>query len=648
MDSLTPKLFIPTTDFQSELNDEIKDITNTTNNPELDPVLKDYQNVVLHYIKRPVRGVLIYHQMGMGKTITASAIARFLQSKGYKVVFLSAKALHSNFEKGMKKYDKLLDEKTKTSSTQRDDNVSYITANSSNIFSKIKNVLDNSVLIVDEAHNMFNTIVNGSELMHSVYDLIMNTKRIKILFMSGSLPINDPFELVPCFNMLAGPLPRNNTLFPEIREHFVREFVSESGLLWHKEKFQDRITGYISYAGETYDPGKQRPGFPKELPEKIIKLKMSEYQSKKYHTAKVAEDKEMLDAAQKKSKHKIDTSRFTKPGSSGYSSYRIKTRQVCNFVFPFDIPKIKTFEDTVGKLTDEHFKNMDKYGPKFDAIYKNIKSHPKELHLFYSFFVDGPGVSIMERYLKFNGYEKWTSKKHNIPKPLTNKDSGTTERKLRYASINGSVPIPERDAIIEAWNRKSNINGNDIHVLLISSTGIEGLDLHNIRHIYQLEPAWNFRVTRQLKARGIRLNAHLELPASQRNVQFYMYLMEFPGKSTDEHMYELSLKKERTNASFQNAMIESAIECAKFNKNPSIKCRSCYPTSEPLYYPEFYTDIHIPTKCKKPKEIEAEEVIIDGKKYYKYNNKFYVYDENYQAYVPASLEKENSLEKSGK
>ena len=66
--------------------------------------------------------------------------------------------------------------------------------------------LEGSMLIIDEAHNFFNAITNGAKNAVSLYDLIMETKNVKLIFLSGTPVVNDPFELVPCFNMIRGKI----------------------------------------------------------------------------------------------------------------------------------------------------------------------------------------------------------------------------------------------------------------------------------------------------------------------------------------------------------------------------------------------------------------------------------------------------------
>jgi hypothetical protein len=69
-----------------------------------------------------------------------------------------------------------------------------------------KNALENSLLIIDEAHNLFNAVTNGAKNATALYDLIMKTHNLKLIFLTGTPIVNDPFELVPCFNMCRGKI----------------------------------------------------------------------------------------------------------------------------------------------------------------------------------------------------------------------------------------------------------------------------------------------------------------------------------------------------------------------------------------------------------------------------------------------------------
>jgi len=66
--------------------------------------------------------------------------------------------------------------------------------------------LNGWIIIWDEFHNFLNSLANGSKNAVAFYDLCMNTKNIKIIALSGTHIINDPYELALGFNLLAGPL----------------------------------------------------------------------------------------------------------------------------------------------------------------------------------------------------------------------------------------------------------------------------------------------------------------------------------------------------------------------------------------------------------------------------------------------------------
>ncbi len=171
------------------------------------------------------RGLLVCHSMGLGKTRLAVSIAnhyREFDSKR-KIIVLLPKSLEGNFKDTIRQITKNTDE-------QIDKTYSFVSLNSINMFKKIKNVnksiieeeyekklgvfletispdtLNNSLLIIDEAHNLFNAITNGSNNATKLYDLIITSSNLKLIFLTGTPIINDPFELVPCFNMLRGTM----------------------------------------------------------------------------------------------------------------------------------------------------------------------------------------------------------------------------------------------------------------------------------------------------------------------------------------------------------------------------------------------------------------------------------------------------------
>jgi len=170
------------------------------------------------------RGLLICHGMGQGKTRLAVSIAAHIKQyeKRRRINILLPKSLEMNFKNTMKSY-------TGQNDDYIDNNFRFVSLNASNMYKQMSNIdkskaesdfeqrlgnfmedmiknnsLDNSYLIIDEAHNLFNSITNGAKNAMALYDLIMQSRTVRLIFLTGTPITNDPFELVPCFNMLRG------------------------------------------------------------------------------------------------------------------------------------------------------------------------------------------------------------------------------------------------------------------------------------------------------------------------------------------------------------------------------------------------------------------------------------------------------------
>lgn len=393
-----------------------------------------YQYIVTKYINDidiKSRGLLVYHTMGMGKSILAVAIAMSLRND-YEPIVLLTKSLEANFRDSIVKFLKMAEkegEYTQLGNMPEADirawierNFSFVSMNASNMITQITRAteasadvktkkmeqrlanvvrlgsLDGKVLIVDEAHNLFRAIINGSKNGVELYDMIMRAKDAKIVFLTGTPVSNHPFELVPCFNMLVGTtaLP----VLPENWDDFGRYFIdSKTNTIKNKEKFQNRIMGLVSHITHTSNPGgaadikvaKKSVEFPTELPIKVEKVPMENSQYVKYLLAR---DKELAEI--KGFSRFGDTPNLQKPKSEFTSSYRVRTRQISNFAIPDSAKLAKEPEDVPANESSS---------PKFEAMRKNIEEGVG-LDLVYSQFIGIGGLKMFARYLEHNGYKE--------------------------------------------------------------------------------------------------------------------------------------------------------------------------------------------------------------------------------------------------
>ena len=681
-----------------------------------------HQNIARVYFGDPqTRGLLIYHGTGMGKSILAASLAMDAiyppeadRANARRVIVLLAKSLAHNMQDSIAQYirarvarggvDALgefgalaaLPEDKRDEWIRR--TFSFVTMNASNMISQMNRAsafmgadeedaifdmkaadlsasargLDGKMLIVDEAHNFFRAITNGSRNAAVLYDQIMAARDMKIAFLTGTPIASHPFEMSVCFNMLAG-----TRVLPQHFDDFARLFIARGGdtpIIANRERFQNRIFGLVSYVDYASTPGAgaadilagmdgaatahaiaapamARVEFPEEYPIKLVRVPMTEEQYGAYIIAREQEKSEGLAKAMRGADKRRDgagkrrdggarvkvvmkapqrmrareTPALQKPKSDFSSSYRVHSRQISNYCPPASVrerllearaespAQSRGVADTIpaSALLDEIGTVVS---AKFSALAENLRAHRGQLGLIYSQFVGIGGLAALARFLEQNGWRD------------------------NFAIISGDVDIEERARVVARFSDANNMRAETLALLLVSSTGAEGLDLKNVRHVHILEPYWNFGRIKQVKARAIRNGSHADLPPAERNVATYIYIAIAPvvaSKSeaaperesaaaperesaatpraramtmfrapaqvmtSDEELYAMARESQILIDSFESAIREVSIECA-INHRDDVRarhCRICAPSAAKLYTDSIEADMNAPDPC---------------------------------------------------
>lgn len=593
--------------------------------------LQDHQSAVLeHFVaNKNQRGLLAFHGTGSGKTLTAIAISeRFKYFK--EVLVIAPKSLHDNFKKELDRFTKRKNDDTHNTTSR----YKYISSNASNMIDKLEtnedeltgldikslHSLDNKFIIIDEAHNVLNAMVNGSKNATALYDMLMEARNCKILFLTASGIVNNFYEVIPCLNICKGYIPNIDgvklTLFPENKEQFIKYFVDESSAtLKNVDKFKNRIQGLVSYKGELFDEhidgfyqmlkkSISKENYPTRLPLKLELVKMSPLQHSAYINAR---DKERLESSRsaKSDKKGGDDGKWiflgnpqrnrmggaltSYKGTGTSTSYRIKSRQIGNVFIPDD-NSINIFE------------NISLYSPKIEKIAKRIVKGRKAI--VYSNFV-AAGIEPMAKYLDTLGFTEYNVGMQNTPGP-----NG------QYAIYSGGAKPEDRTNLLNHFNK----DDNDLTVLLITSAGAEGISTKGTRDVHIMEPYWNHERILQVMARAIRYKSHEHLPESERNVQVYLYLADYMDgyKSkempTDVHLFKGAVQKYEINMQMTKLLASTSIECFKFNKKYNFDCYKCEPKDgSPIYIPDIEKDMQYVSPCQT---LNVKEVSINGELYY--------------------------------
>ena len=233
--------------------------------------LLPHQKIVRDYLsaETPYRGLLLYHGLGSGKTCSSIAVAesllttktvyvmvpaslqqnyrneirscgapvymfdhhwrqqainedsrkiasQFGLSDGFldrhDAFFTSIPGEEPNFKNLPKSAQDIITAQFDEIITKRFKFINYNGLNSSNIAKYVpedgSNPYSDSVVIIDEVHNLISRVINESEIAGKLYERLYEAINCKVVALSGTPVINRPNEIAYLMNMLRGPIER--------------------------------------------------------------------------------------------------------------------------------------------------------------------------------------------------------------------------------------------------------------------------------------------------------------------------------------------------------------------------------------------------------------------------------------------------------
>jgi superfamily II DNA or RNA helicase len=649
------------TSYQSTVTSKIMNLFKTYKEKEGEKLMfhqyliRDMMTNPIYGIGQPGnnRGLLIYHTVGTGKTVVAASVLLALIDLKQPVLLLP-KSLQSNF---LGSIDMLVQDPKLAETVKNKINFVSLDAYNSASQMKMKAVtLNNKLLIIDEAHNFFKSIINSANETtnaRTLYNMIMDAVDMRIIFLSGTPITKDPFELVPCVNMLCG-----SEVLPVSYEGFYHDYVEDRVNVKNKNKLQNRLFGLISYVAfdKPLDPNgvpktNEEIGRPDDLGITVENVEMSYDQYLRYITVRDREDKLASTRKAKKgdSGRMRDVPALSIPSSTSKgSSYYVESRQQSDFSVPTEYKNILP-----SKLKVDLFDKVS--SPKITQLLTHIKKGQLPI-LVYSQFIKS-GLAVVGRYLQNAGYSQWT---------VQNDGNNSITHAKRYCIISGDIKPEDRAKTVAMFNSAANMYGDIIAAILVSETGAEGLDLKHIREVHILEPYWDFSRILQVQGRAIRKNSHNDLPESDRNVKTYIYVST-PNKKArdvskfrenetiDQRFLRNAMRKYKLIEKFLMVMKEVSIECVSNQYNKfDVNCRICTPDDAQLFHPKDVSgDISKPDPCREfsKETIKTKLITIEGKKFnYREDNTsplgyiIYQYNDELNGYMEVPLNSKEAMQ----
>jgi hypothetical protein len=607
------------------------------------------------------------------------------------------------------------------------------------------NPFDDSVVIIDEAHNLISRTINNSSIGRRLYDAIYNARDCKVVALSGTPLINRPNEIAYLLNLLRGPIERivipvkelptwdeagMKTYFRKLAEvdtvefnsvkrsiqitrnpgHFksvynkegeriavqydetvtyktpgdwvdtIRESFAATfpgGVLASRENikretleclptdfaefmntfvegldvknsllFQKRVQGLISYY-----KGSDERMLPKRVDDDkmLEKIEMSDEQFNRYLEVRWKEIQQ-------------DSKKRTGPSAlnEDMKTYRVMSRLACNYAIPSEYRALA--EDQAEEDNEDEKKavilaklreNPDRYlrdeglatySPKMRKVLSNVRGTTGN-QFIYSQYLKLEGLGILAAILDSNGYQKYRLVKEggkymeapdmDAAKPAYAFYTGGIDRteleitrlifNEDYLGLQSGYPEHAqsmKESILKRGGKKL------LSILMATSSGAEGINLKNVRHLHVMEPHWNPARHDQVIGRGIRLCSHATkqiltegsvtveaVPQEERTIRVSFYVSVFspsqaasntafnivpirradtsakkydaPGgagarapeafMSSDEYLYEVSYEKERITAGITRLIKQAAVDCEIHRKlhsreKPVLQC----------------------------------------------------------------------------
>ena len=467
--------------------------------------------------------------------------------------------------------------------------------------------MDNSILIVDEAHNL-----TGNEYGEAIKKILRNSKNLRLILLSATPMKNLADDIIDILNFLR---PEDDLIKREL------VFTSESNYMMTfkpggEDYLRKKATGYISFFrgnipytfATRVDKGKVSDGL---IFTPVIRCMMNPFQLATYTLATMNFD-DRLDRASSAAANFVYPGLDSVGNIVGYHS----NEGLSKLLNQLSSNKEELLKKINKKLLDDRLSKEELNDFIVETEGKNITGKILELKylkifsskfyqcilklnrlvegdkgagtaFIYSNLVKAGGMELFAEALKVNGYLEYmdNESQYNIQDNTIDSRTGLTYSMFKKKKLNindfhpatfiiitggmdesgEDIPEIKQKIIRQIFNNVENIEGKLLKFVLGSRVMNEGITLENTRQVHILDVHYNLGKVDQVIGRAIRMCKHMALVNDKNRfpqVDIYRYVVGVEGKlSTDETLYQKAELKFILVKKLERILKEVAIDC---------------------------------------------------------------------------------------
>jgi hypothetical protein len=441
---------------------------------------------------------------------------------------------------------------------------------------KIKKMFNNSLIIIDEAHNIKDIAEKKSRIVPPVLMKVLeHADNLRLVLLTGTPMFNESGDLVSLLNYLL-----INDGRPILKESDI--FKGDGSFAPHgKETLIKYSRGYVSFLR-----GENPINYPIRLPVSIHGTsdiltpdKWAKYDIYGNVLKSPIKHLEITGCPMSKEQEKVYRSYLEKrlvPDEEKTSAAYSSELQILNFIYQ-DMSQISNVNEAYGErglnavMMKVNGKNQYQFRVPEDALkFKgdNLKIHSSKIHkimeniektdglVFVYTEYENSGILPLAFALELAGYQKYRSSET----PVLVSEHKDRKYKGDYLIISGNAQLSKYKESYLA--KRYDMAKEPVKVILATRAASEGLNLFGVREIHILNPWHNLNRLSQAIARGLRSWSHIKLPKEERNLIVYIYAATYGDQETvDQKIYREAENKAINIGIAEDVLRRNAVDC---------------------------------------------------------------------------------------